>query len=377
VREVPVYVSPVALLFAVFVAITAVPGYRDRLPQLSHGQLQSLAFTLALLFLLSLVFHELGHCFAALYFGLRVDAITIYGFAGFTEIRPEPPTPWREFVVAASGPAVNLVLGVAALLVRIPFSSDGVTSTLLFDIGWVNVALGILNMLPGLPLDGGRVATSVVWGVTHNRTRAFQVGAIGGLVVGAVFIVIGLARLGSGGGIFWCLLGLYLGYAAWQTLRQSRVTERLPLIAIPRVMRRAELIQQADLPLSEALRRAQLTGALGVVIVDANNAPVAVMSGSATDAVPPARRPWVPLSSVCRRIDESLIVTDTMSTEGLLERLSQTSASELVVVCGQQDPQVCVPGAVVGVLATVDVLARLDPTAARKAAERNQGTPTL
>ena len=113
-RGVPVYVSPVALLFAVIVAASAAPGYRNRLPELSDTGLQALAISLAILFLISLLLHELGHCFTALAMSLQVDAVTLYGFAGFTEIRPEPPTPFREFLVAVSGPVVNLVLGALA-----------------------------------------------------------------------------------------------------------------------------------------------------------------------------------------------------------------------------------------------------------------------
>src|SRR5215471_5051332 len=106
-RGVPIYLSPVALVFALLTGSLIAGIDRDRLPGVPDGRIYLLAGITALGFLASLVLHEVGHAVAALCYGLRVRAITIYGFAGMTEIEPEPPTPSREFVVAFSGPAVN------------------------------------------------------------------------------------------------------------------------------------------------------------------------------------------------------------------------------------------------------------------------------
>lgn len=366
-RGVPVYVSPVAALFAVIVAASAAPGYRDRLPDLSDTALEALAVSLAVLFLISLLLHELGHCFTALAMSLKVDAVTLYGFAGFTEIRPEPPTPFREFLVAVSGPVVNLLLGALALGLRLPFGEDGVAGTLLFDIGRVNIALGILNLLPGLPLDGGRVTSSAVWGATRSRLKGTQAGAIGGLIIAAAFVIVGLATANSGEGLWWLVLAGFLGSGALQSLRQARVRERVPGLTVRDLIRRTLIVESDAMPLGEALRRAQEIGALGIVAIDTLSRPSSVMVGAAADAVPEARRPWVPLASVSRRVEPDNTIPADLSGDELLERLSATPASEYVVVEPATDGA---PPKVLGVLATIDVAARLDPAGARRAAAK-------
>jgi Zn-dependent protease len=366
-RGVPVYVSPVAAIFAVIVAASAMPGYRDRLPDLSDSALEALAVTLAILFLISLLLHELGHCFTALAMSLKVDAVTLYGFAGFTEIRPEPPTPFREFLVAVSGPMVNLLLGALALGVRVPLGDDGVAGTLLFDIGRVNIALGILNLLPGLPLDGGRVTSSAVWGATRSRLKGTQAGAVVGLIIAGGFVIVGLATANSGEGLWWLLLAGFLGSGALQSLRQARVRERVPGLTVRDLVRRTLIVDYDGMPLAEALRRAQEIHALGIVAVDSLGRPSSVMVGAAADAVPEARRPWVPLTSVSKRVDADNTIPAQLSGDELLERLSATPASEYVVVESGVDGT---PAKVLGVLATIDVAAKLDPAGARRAAAK-------
>jgi Zn-dependent protease len=366
-RGVPVYVSPVALLFAVIVAASAMPGYRDRLPDLSDSALEALAVSLAILFLISLLLHELGHCFTALAMSLNVDAVTLYGFAGFTEIRPEPPTPLREFLVAVSGPVVNLVLGGLALGLRVPLGDDGIAGTLLFDIGRVNIALGILNLLPGLPLDGGRVTSSAVWRATRSRLKGTQAGAVVGLIIAAGFVIVGLASANSGEGLWWLVLAGFLGSGALQSLRQARVRDRVPGLTVRDLVRRALVVESDAMPLAEALRRAQEIRALGIVAIDSVGRPSSVMVGAAADAVPEARRPWLPLASVSKRVDADNTISAQLSGDDLLERLSATPASEYVVVEPAADgnaPQV------LGVLATIDVAAKLDPAGAKRAAAK-------
>jgi hypothetical protein len=298
---------------------------------------------------------------------LQVDAVTLYGFAGFTEIRPEPPTPFREFLVAVSGPVVNLVLGAIAFGLRIPFGDHGVAGTLLFDIGRVNIALGILNLLPGLPLDGGRVTSSAVWRATRSRLKGTQAGAVVGLIIAAGFVIMGLATANSGQGLWWLVLAGFLGSGALQSLRQARVRERVPGLTVRDLVRRSLVVDSDAMPLAEALRRAQEIGALGIVAIDALGRPSTVMVGASADAVPDNRRPWVPLASVSRRVDPDNTIPADLSGDELLERLSATPASEYVVV------EPAVDGAapqVLGVLATIDVAARLDPAGARRAAAK-------
>nr|MDT0667130.1 site-2 protease family protein [Micromonospora sp. DSM 115978] len=131
---------------------------------------------------LSLLLHELGHAFTARAFDLRVKSVTLHGFAGFTEIDPEPQTAGREFLVAFVGPAVNGVL--AAICLGAQFAlPDSDVDVVLRDLGVVNLALFLFNLAPGLPLDGGRLVVAGVWKATRDKLKGQQAGAYAGFVV--------------------------------------------------------------------------------------------------------------------------------------------------------------------------------------------------
>lgn len=357
----PVYLSPVALLFAVITASLIANIDRDRLPDVPDGRIYLLAGATAIGFLLSLVLHEVGHCLAALGYGLRVRAITVYGFAGMTEIEPEPQTPGREFVVAFSGPAVNgLLAGVlfAGLAVVDGGSQAGIV---LFDLAVTNLFLFILNIAPGLPLDGGRLVVSAVWAATHDRMRGNRAGSYGGFVVAFALGVWGLSTLSGGIGGFWTLaVAAFVAAGAYQTLRRTQVRERLPGLVAGKIARRT-LPVEASVPLAEALRRAQDTGSAAVVVVDEDGKPLMIMNGAAVDALPESRRPWVSIASVSRTIEPGMILPAEISGEELLTAVSEHPASEYLV---QQ------AGRPVGVLAMVDLVARVDPAAAARMARQ-------
>ncbi|WP_322755136.1 MULTISPECIES: site-2 protease family protein [unclassified Frankia] len=359
VRGVPVYLSPLALVFAVIICWLLIGPNRDRLPDVADDRLYLLAAITAAGFVASLVVHELGHCLVALGFGLGVRAVTVHGFAGFTEISPEPQTPVREFLVAGAGPAMNGLLAAVGFAVLTVVDSGTQPGVVILDLTVTNVAFCVLNLAPGLPLDGGRLVVAAVWGVTKNKLRGIQVGAYGGFVVAGLLALWSLVAPGSDfGGVYLLGISAFIGIGAYQLLRQAQLRMRLPGVSAGRLARRT-LPVEAAVPLAAALAQARELGASAVAVVDSAGTPVKVMNGSAVDALPEHRRPWMTVDEVSRTLEPGMVLAAELEGEDLLAAVRSTPASEYLVT---QD------GRPVGVLAMVDLVARIDPASAARSA---------
>jgi len=349
-RGVPVYASPVTLVFAVLVGSLYSRLDASRLPDLAQRQVWLLAGATAVAFLVSLILHEMGHALVAQRLGFDVLSITVFGFAGVTHFRPEPQTPRAQGLIAAAGPGVNLLLGAVGWALYQVVDPQSAVGTLVFDLFTINLALGVFNLAPGLPLDGGQVLLAGVWRVTHDQLRATRAAAYAGLLVAIALVVVASQLNGGVSGSIWLFATAgIIAAGAWQTLQRAKVRGRLPGLTAGGLARRA-LPVEATLPLAEALRRAAESGSGAVVVIDGRGAPTALMNGAAADAVPPERRPWTSISDVSRTLTPALVLDAQLSGEVLMAALEHAPASEYLVV--EQ-------GRPVGVLAAVDLAARL------------------
>jgi Zn-dependent protease len=228
VRGVPVYMSPFAPIFALLVAQSAVTIAENRLPGLEQARVYFLVAVVAIGFLASLVLHELGHALVAQRLKFDVHSVTIFGFAGFTEYRPEARTPGSAFLVSVTGPLVNLVLGGVATAAYAVTSPDTIGGVVLFELAFINLALGIFNLAPGLPLDGGHVLQAGIWRATGSRTRATRAAAYVGFVVAGLLGLYALTLNSFGPSVITLMFAAWLGSGAFATMRQSEVRSRLP-----------------------------------------------------------------------------------------------------------------------------------------------------
>ncbi len=354
VAGIPVHVSPTWFIVAAVITIGFQPIVTDYLPGLGGwSYVVTLAF--AVLLYLSVLLHEISHALTARAFGLPVRAITIHFLGGHTEIERESPTPGRDVLVSGAGPLVSIVLGVLAYVAAIPVEA-GVTEFLLLELAVANVVVGLFNLLPALPLDGGHMLRALVWKITGDEARGTLVAARAGQVLAVVVLATPFVLAGgvpSLTGLVWAgLIAMLLWSGAAQSLAVARMRARLPLLDTRTLARPAAPVS-ADLPVSEALRRAGDAGATFMVIVDSAGRPTGIVSQAAVAALPHERRPWVRIDRTARSLDSGLTLPLDLHGEDLLKAMRANPASEYLVLDAQ--------GRVYGVLATSDVETALAP----------------
>ncbi|MER5857769.1 site-2 protease family protein [Streptomyces sp900105245] len=358
---VPVYVAPSWFLVAALIT-WVFGGQLDRvLPELGAARyLVSLFFAVA--FYASVLVHELAHTVAAIRFKLPVRRIQLQFFGGVSEIEKEAETPGREFVLAFVGPLLSLVLAGLFYLAMKPVEPGTVPGVLLAGLMVSNLIVAIFNLLPGLPLDGGRMLRAVVWKLSGKPMTGTVAAAWVGRAL-AVSVLIGLPLLNQSGALGGsgedtggmdtvtdALLAAILAAIIWtgagNSLRMARLREHLPELRARTLTRRAVPVE-TDTPLSEALRRANAAGARALVVVDADGHPLSLVREAAIVGVPEHRRPWVAVSGLAQDLTDGMRVSAELSGEELLDTLRATPATEYLVVEES--------GEIYGVLSAADV----------------------
>ena len=171
---VPVLLTPSWFVFAAWIVLLYQPLARERV---GDGPAYAVGAALALMLLVSVLLHELAHCVVARVFGLPVRSITVTLLSGRTEITEPPQTPSREYAVAISGPMVSLLLTGLGLAAMHGFAHGTLARELALNLALTNGAVTAVNLLPGLPLDGGRVLRSLLWQISGDQDRATRAAA--------------------------------------------------------------------------------------------------------------------------------------------------------------------------------------------------------
>jgi Zn-dependent protease/CBS domain-containing protein len=347
---VDVYISTTWVLVAALFTMSLAPAVENAKPGL--GGLKYVAgLAFVILFYLSVLLHEMSHAVAAKRFGIAVHSITLSFFGGATEIEGEAEKPSQEFWIAVVGPITSLVVGgvLLPLLLVVP---DGLLSLAVGGVAITNLVVGLLNLVPGLPFDGGRVLRSAVWAATGNRHRSTVIAGWAGRVI-ALIIASAPLWLSLAGFevttydlIFLPVLAFFLWGAASASISYATFRSKLPDLQARQLARRA-LAVPGDLPLSEAIRRAQEEGAGSIVALDSGGNPQGIVVEGAVQVVPDARRPWTPVSTVARTLVPGLMMPADLSGDRLIMAMQRTPATEYLLV----EPD----GSIFGVLSTADV----------------------
>jgi Zn-dependent protease/predicted transcriptional regulator len=225
------------ILIFFLVVLNLADSFPQQFPQWSNQKGLVVASITAFLFFGSVLGHELAHSLVARRFQMSVSSITLFLLGGVANLRKEPPSAKAEFFMASAGPATSVVIGVVGLGVAYlidpraaALSNVEAIQAVAAYLGTVNLYLAAFNMIPGFPLDGGRVLRSAIWAITGDRTRATTIAARGGQVVAVAFgafVFYEVVILHEATGLWLGLIAYFLWNAASSSLQQERITSAL------------------------------------------------------------------------------------------------------------------------------------------------------
>jgi Zn-dependent protease len=338
------------LLVAALIAYVVAPGIERVAPDL--GALKYVAgVAFAVLLTLSLLLHEISHALMAKRFGIGVRSITLHFIGGVTAIDGEPANPKQEFAISAVGPATSLGIGGLAFAL-LQITPDGLLSFVVGGLAGANLVVGVLNLVPGMPLDGGRVLRAGLWQLTGDPHRATVAAGWVGRGVAVLMLVSPwlIEAFGIPVDFTDYIIALVFAWFIWSAasaaIVSARIRSKLPALQA-RVLARRTLSVSEDLPLAEAIRQAHDVEAGSIVTQDFDGRPVGVVNEAAVLATPEDRRAWMSVRDVTRTLEPGLTLPADIAGEQLIRAMQSSPATEYVLV--END------GEVYGVLCASDV----------------------
>ncbi len=231
-------------IIAALITLSLAAHFSATNPEWAVPLVWSTAVLTAVLFFVTLLAHELSHALVARSRGLPVRSITLFALGGIAQIDKEANTARTEFYIAIVGPITSAAIGVACILTAQAMGwtvegGAGIVPAVLGWLGSINILLAVFNLLPGFPLDGGRVLRAILWGLYKDADRATRSAARTGQFVAGLFILFGLFAFFTGaglGGLWLAFIGWFLLSAAQATYAQATMTEALRDVSIADVM---------------------------------------------------------------------------------------------------------------------------------------------
>lgn len=296
-------------------------------------------------FFLSLLLHELAHSVTARRYGMEVASITLFLFGGVSLIKEDSQRPGQEFLIAVVGPLMSLLIGAIFIGVWFAIGSDG--SPLLELIAWlgfINIALAVFNMLPGFPLDGGRVLRAAIWRMTGSQYRSTRWAARVGQTMGAAMIVFGVVGLfidvgffsGSFSSLWMAFVGFLLLSQASQGVKAAELERDLASLRVGDVMLappQADTVE-AELLVSTLVPRRDSLDHRTAFIVSEQNVAVGIVPAAAILMLDEARYHNARMRDVMIAADAVQPVTRETRANEALRRLQRDHAFLLPVVEG-------------------------------------------
>ncbi|MFO7916693.1 MAG: site-2 protease family protein [Anaerolineae bacterium] len=240
---IPLHIDVSWLLIFVWVTWSLAGGYfPERYPSWSRTMVWGVGALTSLLFFGSVLLHELGHSLVARAQGVPVESITLFIFGGAAQISDEPATPFDEFVMAIAGPLVSLILsGLFALVYLLWRNKEAPVAALSLFLGGINLSLGVFNLIPGFPLDGGRVLRALLWRLRQDIRWATKWASRAGQMVAYAFVVVGILRAFSGywvNGLWIAMIGFFLDNASRTAYARLSARDLLRGYPVEQVMSR-------------------------------------------------------------------------------------------------------------------------------------------
>jgi len=343
------------LVFALVTSSLAFSYFPGRYPEWSRALNLGMGVLTSLMFFASVLLHELGHSLVARFFGTPVNKITLFIFGGVSEISEEPKTPKEELAMALAGPLVSLVLsGLFAVVYLVarrmshPVASP--VAALGLFIGSINLSLGIFNLIPGFPLDGGRVLRAVLWGAGRDLVKATRWASWVGQGVAFLIIAIGIVQVFTGNwfnGLWLAFIGFFMDNAARSGYAQLNLRTMLEGHVVREIMSQDCFLLPPNLTLDVAVDQYLLTSGRRCFTVGTPNGVEGLLTIHKLRDIPKEEWPIRHVSDVSTPIGEMRTVSPTTPLWQALQEMTADGVNQLPVL---------VDGKLIGMLTRENVL---------------------
>jgi len=349
---IPIYLHASWFIIFALITISLTAQFAQRNPHWDDPKRITLGLVTSLLFFASVVFHELSHSFVATHYKIPVQSITLFVFGGLARITREPDNPRQEFNIAIAGPLSSFFLaGCFYLLTRLFHGDDVIvaSATLLWEINFV---LAVFNLVPGFPLDGGRILRGIAWGITGDFTRATIIASNAGKFFAYALIFYGIWVIFHGnllGGIWSVFIGWFLLSAAQESYAQIAIRNTLTGVRAGDVMTKDVPTVARDVSIEEYVHEVLRTGARSHVVTAAGT-PVGLITLDAARGVPRDEWAGTSVQAVMLPFDRIQSAKPDEPVLAILDRMQSQNLSQMPVVSD---------GHIVGIVARDTILSVL------------------
>lgn len=312
-----------------------------------------MALAASMMLFVSVIAHELSHSLVALRYGIRVRSITLFMFGGAAHIAREAPRPGMELLIALAGPVCSVLL--ALLFLGAGYLVERFSVHVAVMMSWLflmNMALGVFNLIPGFPLDGGRVLRAVLWAVSGNYAAATRVATMGGYATALLLIGLGvylfIVSRSAIQGMWLALVGWFLFQAAFMSYRQHRQRRHLEGMTARELMRTPLPEVSPDAAVQDLIDSGALRDRRGLVVVEDGRA-VGLVAASSVGRLSRRARAAARARHVMSPVERADAVAPDDGSDRVLEGLEDSETGMLAVVDS---------GELVGVITPEDVMRR-------------------
>jgi Zn-dependent protease/predicted transcriptional regulator len=317
--------------------------------QASHAEwgstvIWALSILTALLFFVTLLAHEMSHALVARTRGLTTKAITLFALGGVAQIEKEPEDAKTEFLVGIVGPLSSAVIGCLSLAVawalgwRMGAAPETPLHAMFVWLGYINLSLAAFNMIPGYPLDGGRILRSILWLASGNPLRATQQASTVGKAIALLFIAFGIFRFFGGagfGGLWIAFIGWFLLQAAGASYSAVALTEGLKGVQVRDIMTSDCVTLDGNINVEQFVENYLLRSGRRCFVIQQNGEITGLVTPHEIKELERPRWPYTTLADIMRPLDQIHTVTPVTPVMEALETMGRDDVNQLPVVSGK------------------------------------------
>lgn len=340
-------------LLAILLVWSLSAGYfPDAVPGLATGTYLWMGIVGALGLFASIIFHEFAHAMVARRFNLPIGGITLFIFGGIAELEDEPATPQSEFLVAIAGPIASFVLAAAFYVLAVLIGEgSSILVAVVNYLALINLILGIFNLLPAFPLDGGRILRSSLWWFNGDLRKSTRIASTLGVFLGAALMVLGVINIVTGAfvaGMWQLLIGFFIQSAAGASRSQAELREGLKNVRVRDVMKRDVITVPPDLSVAALVDDYFYRHYHKLFpVIDARGTLLGCVRLTGVRELPKERWPATRVDAIMEKPGKGNVLAPHATAIEAMQRMRKGGASRFMVVQG---------GKLVGVLTLRDIL---------------------